>query len=134
MQKSEKRGGGFKLTNFHTNQWDSLVCHIGISREIPSEILWFISISASTSTAESTYSSSHSVSGLKDGDTDPILMQDRSTSQAGNSCADNTDMRWIMLRSGSIERGICGARGVRHLLFINKSHVEVFCMYSWVVD
>jgi hypothetical protein len=63
--------------------------------------------------------------GLKDGDTDPILMQDRSTSQPSDSCADNTDMRWIMLRStmsaddgsaGSIENGICNARAARCLL------------------
>jgi hypothetical protein len=73
---------------------------------------------------------------------DPILMQDCSTSQASDSCADDTDMRRIMLTStisadggsaGSIENGICNARAARYLLFISRSHAKVFCVYSWVI-
>jgi hypothetical protein len=71
------RRGGLKLRIFRTDQWNSLVCHFGISRKMPSEILWFISRPASTS---ATYPSSNSASSLKDGDTEPTLMQDRSTS------------------------------------------------------
>lgn len=49
-------------------------------------------------------------------------MQDRSASQASDSCADDTDMRRIMLDStisadsgsaGSVENGICNARAAR---------------------
>ena len=70
-------------------------------------------------------------------------MQDRSTSQASDSCADYTDMRWVMLRStmsaddgsaGSIENGIYNARAARYLLPISDSHAKVFCVYSWVID
>jgi len=99
----------------------------------------------------STYSSSHSVSSLKDGNADPILMEDRGTPQASNSCADNTDMRWIMSSStisagsgsaGSIENGICNARAARYLLFISGSHAKVFLrvfpgtwlVHYWVVS
>ena len=69
-------------------------------------------------------------------------MQDRSTSQASDSCADDTDMRRIMLSStisadsggaGSIENGICNARAARYPLFISGSHAKVFCAYSWVI-
>jgi hypothetical protein len=66
-------------------------------------------------------------------------MQDRSTSQASNSCADNTDMRWAVLGStisadggsaGSIENGICNVRAARYLLFISGSHAKVFlCVF-----
>ena len=91
----------------------------------------------------STYSSSHSVSSLEDCDTDPILMQDRGASQASDSCADNTDMRWIMLRStmsaddgsaGSIENGIRNARAVRYLLPISESHAKVFCTPWYLIS
>ena len=60
-------------------------------------------------------------------------MQDRSTSQASDSCADDTDMRRIMLIStisadsgsaGSIENGICNARAARYPLFISGSHAQ----------
>jgi hypothetical protein len=70
-------------------------------------------------------------------------MQDRSTSQASDSCADDTDMRWIMLGStmsaddgsaGIIENGICNARAIGYLLPISESHAKVFCVYSWVID
>jgi hypothetical protein len=70
-------------------------------------------------------------------------MQDRSTSQASDSCADNTDMRWIMLGStmsaddgsaGIIENGICNARATRYSLPISEGHAKVFCVYSWGID
>jgi hypothetical protein len=78
-------------------------------------------------------------------------MQDRSTPQASDSCADNTDMRWITLDStigadggsaGSIENGICNARSARYLLFISGSHAKVFLrvfpgnwlVHYWVVS